>query len=61
MAEKIRARIESYKFSIGKVITASFGVAEYSKDKRKVDLLKEADKAMYKAKESGRNRVHVFT
>jgi len=61
MAEKIRAHIESYKFSIGKVITASFGVAEYSKDKRKVDLLKEADKAMYKAKESGRNRVHVFT
>ncbi|MFQ3249018.1 MAG: diguanylate cyclase (GGDEF)-like protein [Glaciecola sp.] len=39
-------------------ITASLGVAEYSKSMTKLeDLIKQADVALYKAKTAGRNRV----
>lgn len=42
-------------------LTASFGVAERSSSdvNRIEDLIDEADKALYKAKENGRNRVEV--
>jgi len=43
-------------------ITASFGVAEYRLQIKNLDeLLKNADTAMYKAKNTGRNRVDLFT
>ncbi len=43
-------------------ITSSIGVALYPDDgKDKVELLKNADMAMYQAKESGRNRYKFFT
>jgi diguanylate cyclase (GGDEF)-like protein len=60
MAEKIRKNIEHHDFSIGKKITASFGVSEYNTSMRKEDLLWQADKAMYKAKQHGRNRVELY-
>jgi diguanylate cyclase (GGDEF)-like protein len=42
----------------GHVVTASFGVASFEKaDDRLEDLLSAADEAMYKSKDSGRNRV----
>ena len=42
-------------------ISGSFGIAVYPKDGRSVtDLLKCADTAMYKAKESGRNVIRFF-
>ncbi len=59
MAEKIRNNIEAHKFSIGEKITASFGVTDYTKEIRKEDLLRQADKAMYMAKEAGRNNVKI--
>jgi diguanylate cyclase (GGDEF)-like protein len=61
MAEKIRSSIEDYAFSIGEKITASFGVAEFNKNLDKEDLLLQADKAMYKAKQKGRNRVELYS
>ena len=43
-------------------ITLSIGVALYPKDgKDAITLEKKADAAMYHAKESGRNRYHVYT
>jgi diguanylate cyclase (GGDEF)-like protein len=63
-AEKMRATLEEYTFDIGSEkikITMSFGVAgtdETTKDAE--DLIQRADHAMYKAKESGRNRVEVY-
>lgn len=59
LAEKIRQRIESQSFvAVGKK-TASFGVAEYT-DGDSIDALtSRADEALYRAKESGRNRVEI--
>jgi diguanylate cyclase (GGDEF)-like protein len=42
-------------------ISMSFGVAVYGKHAREPgELIKKADKALYRAKEQGRNRVEVF-
>ncbi len=38
-------------------ITASFGVAELQKGETGDSLINRADEALYKAKQSGRNRV----
>jgi diguanylate cyclase (GGDEF)-like protein len=61
--EELRKALEqpvelgNYVFSI----SGSFGVAVYPQDGRSVtDLLKCADTAMYKAKESGRNVIRFF-
>jgi diguanylate cyclase (GGDEF)-like protein len=44
------------------LLTASMGVALYPQDDVNPDtLLRHADQAMYRAKEAGRNRFHVFT
>lgn len=57
VAEKIRGIIEANGFSeIGK-ITCSFGVASLKANDDFVSLVDRADRQLYKAKESGRNRV----
>lgn len=56
-AEKLRSQIEVLNPE-GIKVTASFGVAQLEPDmKRYEDLLKNADSALYVAKEDGRNRV----
>ncbi len=44
-------------------VTLSFGVAEAMKETEETlfQLLNKADKALYSAKQEGRNRVHVYT
>ncbi len=60
LAEHLRVRITSTTFGeVGKV-TASFGVAEYYEGISVNDLILNADKALYYAKENGRNRIAVF-
>lgn len=59
--EEIRHLVEDHSFAIpghGAIkVTASFGVAEAGSDKAVSDLLARVDKALYRAKQSGRNQV----
>ncbi len=55
LAERIRASIEQHTDSKVGQITASFGVAELQPDETTASLLNRADKALYKAKFSGKN------
>ena len=57
-AERLRNDIEQYEFKNVGHISSSFGVAEFNPEEDDVDsLLERADKALYMAKEYGRNRV----
>jgi diguanylate cyclase (GGDEF)-like protein len=57
-ADVLRARIESLSDNHGFRITASFGVATMPTSSAKVtELLSDADAALYRAKQEGRNRV----
>ncbi len=54
-AQKLRKMVEESKKILP--ITMSFGVTEYIKGESKDFLYKRVDEALYKAKQSGRNRV----
>jgi diguanylate cyclase len=59
LAERVRARIESAVLDTasGARATASLGIAVYdSRDANHADWIARADRALYRAKESGRNR-----
>ena len=61
LAEKIRLEIENYKFMFNKRvvnITISGGIAELTSYMKSASiLLKKTDDNLYKAKNSGRNKV----
>lgn len=57
MAERLRQVIEAGSFPEGLDVTASFGVARYWKGEAIADLLERVDRALYSAKDAGRNRV----
>lgn len=57
-AEKLRIAIEAYPFDVIGNKTASFGVSEYCTGVQ--ELLKNADDALYQAKEKGRNQVCIL-
>jgi two-component system, cell cycle response regulator len=56
LSEKIRYRIEDET-----IVTASIGYATYEEGITTDQLIKNADKGMYAAKKSGKNRVVAFT
>lgn len=64
-AERIRRGVEAKVFDLGTQelrVTLSTGVALYPEDGRHgKDVLERADKALYRAKESGRNRVVFYS
>jgi diguanylate cyclase (GGDEF)-like protein/PAS domain S-box-containing protein len=57
VGEKFRKRIQQNKFSDVRKVTCSFGITTLSANDTVEKLIKRADKALYKAKETGRNRV----
>ena len=62
VAEKLRSEIEHAELEGIADVTASLGVAVLPTDARQPsELLRKADRAMYAAKEGGRNRVHAFS
>lgn len=63
VAERVRTSIENTpaKTSAGEIkITASFGVAKYEEGDTPESVKERADRALYRAKQSGRNRVEVM-
>ena len=58
MVERIRTRFAEYN-ALKLSVTSTFGIAELNHETNTDDLLLEkADKALYKAKENGRNQAH---
>ena len=60
LAEKFRRTIEHHEFSVVKNKTASFGSAVYGSGDEINTLISRVDQALYRAKNSGRNRVEFF-
>ena len=63
--ERIRQHIEKFLFKSPRGedirVTMSFGIAVYLQHAKQLDaLVQKADKALYRAKENGRNRVELF-
>ncbi len=59
LAERIREAIESTDFGLPIKVTASFGVTDLEEDDDIDSLLARADKALYEAKKTGKNKVIV--
>jgi len=60
VAEQLRAEIETGRFGERNgpaQVTISVGVAQYREGDREVDITERADRALYRAKARGRNRV----
>ncbi len=57
LAEKLRRLIEVHPFPEAGQVTCSFGIAELSKDDTMDHLTQRADRALYRAKAKGRNRI----
>jgi diguanylate cyclase (GGDEF)-like protein len=60
LAERFRAKIENYNFTIGNKITLSFGVIAFQEGSTKENLEHFVDLALYDAKSKGKNRVEIL-
>ena len=64
IAERLRAQVANsliFKEKYGFGVTVSIGLAEFSLNETELELIARVDKALYAAKNNGRNRVEVST
>jgi len=59
LAEKFRDLVSNADFSIGRPLTISIGVSQFNDHDTSDELFIRTDKALYQAKESGRNTVII--
>lgn len=59
LAEKLRIEIESMELPKCEKVTSSFGAVVYEDEKSGDEIMKRADKLLYKAKKNGKNRVEI--
>lgn len=59
-AEKLLEVIRSADFGVAETVTASFGVCSFTSGRSIKETLARADRALYKAKNNGRNRVEFI-
>lgn len=59
LAERLRQNIAKHSYAHGSVVTSSFGVTTFREGDNADTLLQRVDRALYKAKNSGRNRVEA--
>jgi diguanylate cyclase len=62
VAEKMRRRIEESPFNFKKEpvqVTVSFGISEFAEGESAAEVFSRADKALYEAKNNGRNQVQL--
>ena len=57
LAERLRLKVQSHDFKIGRNITISIGVASLTAEDSEQSILNRVDSALYKAKKNGRNLV----
>ena len=57
VAERIRKAVSEYNFEMLWQVTCSFGVASFKKNRTSEELINNADKALYEAKNTGKNKV----
>jgi len=60
IAEKLRKTIEETEFKPVNSVTASFGATFFEGNDSEESLIARADKALYRAKDKGRNLVEVY-
>lgn len=60
LADKLRLDIQKHTFDIIGSITASFGITVYHEGDDITSIIGRADKALYKAKENGRNSIEYL-
>ena len=61
LAEKLRIKLNEHDFPNVGNITASYGIAEFENGISEMELVLRADKAMYEAKNSGRDRICEYS
>ena len=59
LAEKLRVAVEEFTFAIVGNLTISLGITEYRGNESEEVFIKRVDKALYEAKENGRNKVVI--
>ncbi len=60
LAEQLRVLISVSELIIGHPITISLGVAQYAQGETEAEWLQRVDKALYQAKNSGRNQIYCI-
>ncbi|MBL6999200.1 MAG: ABC transporter substrate-binding protein [Gammaproteobacteria bacterium] len=57
-ARLIQKKLSTFNFKLARPVSCSFGITEYLKHESVDDFIRRADRAMYQAKQSGKDCIH---